>query len=587
MSFQKIVAAALFTGVLSSSALAVERATIDVAQAGTDDQDEKKGGPAKGKEGSAPKDKGGPGVREPGPGGEAEPKREPGGAAEKGPGLKKDRGATKPEGGEAAPPEKGERKMIPKSAPRELPPLEKKSLEKKTVPAPPRGEPKPKIEPKAAPKELPPLEKKTEPAPPAEEPKSKIEPKLAPKAAPQEKLKPQEKAKEELKPQIEPKEKAEPKRLPGFKGKEEPALKQQGVPEPAPKSGEEAAPKTDLKRKGPEVPPQAAPTPKEGAPVPAAPADKSAEGKGPGVAPPEVKDLKELKEERKERSEDGGKRIVIEEPDKRAIIKEGGRSIIRHDETERFRRLSRDTRVERRDGLDVSVTIRPGGIQIFTDLDDQGRSLRRYRRDRDGREIILFDNRDFYRRHRGGSFVDAIIDLPPPRLRIPREHYIVEYDTASDEDVYEALSAEPVEDLDRGYSLEEVRRSPMLRDRMRRVDLDTINFEFGAWEVSRDQYPALARVARAMKRVIDANPEEMFLIEGHTDAVGSDEDNLSLSDRRAEAVSIILTEEFQVPPENMTTQGYGEQYLKVQTDQPERQNRRVAVRRITPLLSRN
>jgi outer membrane protein OmpA-like peptidoglycan-associated protein len=34
------------------------------------------------------------------------------------------------------------------------------------------------------------------------------------------------------------------------------------------------------------------------------------------------------------------------------------------------------------------------------------------------------------------------------------------------------------------------------------------------------------------------------------------------------------------------TQGYGEDYLKVNTEQPERLNRRVAVRRITPLLAR-
>jgi outer membrane protein OmpA-like peptidoglycan-associated protein len=78
----------------------------------------------------------------------------------------------------------------------------------------------------------------------------------------------------------------------------------------------------------------------------------------------------------------------------------------------------------------------------------------------------------------------------------------------------------------------------------------------------------------------------MFLIEGHTDAVGSDIDNLSLSDRRAESVAVVLTEEFGIPPENLTTQGYGEQYLKEDTEEPSLINRRVAVRRITPLLDR-
>ena len=90
---------------------------------------------------------------------------------------------------------------------------------------------------------------------------------------------------------------------------------------------------------------------------------------------------------------------------------------------------------------------------------------------------------------------------------------------------------------------------------------------------------------RASTRTIKQNPREVYLIEGHTDAVGSDVDNLSLSDRRAEAVAQVLTEQFQVPAENLTSQGYGEQYLKVPTDGPERVNRRVTMRRITPLLS--
>ena len=120
---------------------------------------------------------------------------------------------------------------------------------------------------------------------------------------------------------------------------------------------------------------------------------------------------------------------------------------------------------------------------------------------------------------------------------------------------------------------------------MRRVDLDDINFEFGSWDVDPSEFGKLERVARAMLRVIRHNPNEVFLIEGYTDAVGSREDNLSLSDRRAESVAEVLSEQFQVPFENLTTQGYGEDYLKVATDAPERLNRRVAVRRITPLLS--
>ncbi len=77
----------------------------------------------------------------------------------------------------------------------------------------------------------------------------------------------------------------------------------------------------------------------------------------------------------------------------------------------------------------------------------------------------------------------------------------------------------------------------------------------------------------------------MFFIEGHTDAVGSDDDNLSLSDRRASAVADILTDEFGVPPENLVTQGYGEEYLKVDTQGPERLNRRVTILNATQLMA--
>ena len=47
----------------------------------------------------------------------------------------------------------------------------------------------------------------------------------------------------------------------------------------------------------------------------------------------------------------------------------------------------------------------------------------------------------------------------------------------------------------------------------------------------------------------------------------------------------MLTQQFGVPAENLTSQGYGEQYLKEQTDGPSRINRRVTIRNITPLLN--
>jgi len=62
-------------------------------------------------------------------------------------------------------------------------------------------------------------------------------------------------------------------------------------------------------------------------------------------------------------------------------------------------------------------------------------------------------------------------------------------------------------------------------------------------------------IADGLIRAIQRNPREVFLIEGHTDAVGNDVDNLSLSDRRAESAAELLTQQFGVPAENLTSQG--------------------------------
>ena len=218
----------------------------------------------------------------------------------------------------------------------------------------------------------------------------------------------------------------------------------------------------------------------------------------------------------------------------------------------------------------------------ITYTDANGVLLRRIRRFPDGREIILIDN-TFRGPPRG--FAEEIVVLPPPPIDMPRERYVVDYGAADERVVYETLTAPPVAPVPRRYTLDEVRASPSLRAYTRSVDIDTINFDTGSWTVTPDQAQRLSVIAAALNEAIRRNPSEVFLIEGHTDAVGSDVDNLSLSDRRAQSVATILTRDFAVPAENLTTQGYGEQYPKVQVQGPSRENRRVTVRRITPLLN--
>jgi OmpA-OmpF porin, OOP family len=279
-------------------------------------------------------------------------------------------------------------------------------------------------------------------------------------------------------------------------------------------------------------------------------------------------------------TQEGGRKVFTE-PGRVIVVDPGGQSFIRHNEMDRFRFGARDIHTQQVGAETRTVVVRPDGSQIITVAGRDGQLLRRIRRDQQGREIVIIDNS-----YRDPSAVGGFyVDLPPPVIRIPYDRYIVDSDGAAPELIYDTMEAPPVDRIERRYSLDEIRYSPSVRQLMPSIDVNTINFETGSWEIPPDQAARLQGIADGLNRAIQRNPREVFLIEGHTDAVGSPVDNLSLSDRRAESAAELLTQQFNVPAENLTSQGYGAQYLKEQTDGPSRLNRRVTIRRITPLLN--
>jgi outer membrane protein OmpA-like peptidoglycan-associated protein len=326
---------------------------------------------------------------------------------------------------------------------------------------------------------------------------------------------------------------------------------------------------------------QRRPPPTVAQPIPAAPppSPQAMTPIAPGAAPQGPQRMEDFRSQRREVQEGG--RTVIFEPGRIIVRDPGGQEFVRHDETERFRYGARDIRTERSGGETRNIVVRPDGSEIITVTGPDGLLLRRIRRDQYGREVIIIDNTFRDPAAVGGFYVD----LPPPVIRIPQNRYIVEADEASPDVIYETMVAPPVERIQRRYSLDEIRYSPSVRQLMPSIDLNTINFETGSWEIPQDQAAKLQVIADGLNQAISRNPREVFLIEGHTDAVGNETDNLSLSDRRAESAANLLTQQFGVPSENLTSQGYGEQYLKEQTTGPSRINRRVTVRRITPLLN--
>ena len=348
-----------------------------------------------------------------------------------------------------------------------------------------------------------------------------------------------------------------------------PQVQQPHVPPPQPAPQQNQTPQRAPAAPSPQS--QTAPT----APSGLQPRDTNQFIRQPGQQAP-APTIQDLRRERQQTRE--GNATIIREGD-RTLVREGQSTIIRHSESDRFAVGARDVRVERRGNETYSIIERPNGDHIITITDEGGRLLRRVRREPNGREIVIIDQSGIPRRD------TYFVVVPPPRYTLPPDRYYVDIDRAPPERIYDTLIAAPFEPIEQVYTIDEVRYSPGLRMMLPRVDLD-INFETGSWQITPDQMGKLDVIARALNRAIDRNPREVFLIEGHTDALGADDDNLSLSDRRAESVAVALTQEFGVPPENLITQGYGEQELKVPTMGPSRENRRVAVRRITPLIDR-
>ncbi|MHA6297521.1 OmpA family protein [Devosia sp. CAU 1758] len=230
------------------------------------------------------------------------------------------------------------------------------------------------------------------------------------------------------------------------------------------------------------------------------------------------------------------------------------------------------------------VITRPDGTQIITVRNRNGDILRRSRITPDGREYVLayFDDRYY---DDLVEWRDPAADLPPLRLNIPVREYVLDARYADEEELEVFFSQPPVEQVARLYSIDEVKRSARLRDSVRRLEVGNLTFDTGEATIGRDQVQSLSGVANAMLALLERNPNETFLIEGHTDAIGSDISNLRLSDLRAATIARVLTDFYGVPPENLATQGYGERYLKIRTEAAERENRRVTIRRITPLIT--
>jgi outer membrane protein OmpA-like peptidoglycan-associated protein len=106
-----------------------------------------------------------------------------------------------------------------------------------------------------------------------------------------------------------------------------------------------------------------------------------------------------------------------------------------------------------------------------------------------------------------------------------------------------------------------------------------IQFEFDSADISPDARSQLQALATALSDPSMAGIR--IALNGHTDAKGSDDYNLKLSEDRATAVRRELVATYRIPPEQLIAVGFGEEGLVDSYDPEGPVNRRVEVVRIT------
>jgi len=107
------------------------------------------------------------------------------------------------------------------------------------------------------------------------------------------------------------------------------------------------------------------------------------------------------------------------------------------------------------------------------------------------------------------------------------------------------------------------------------IRLVGLNFSVGRSTIDPKHFKLLTKVQNAIR----VFPESALTIEGHTDSYGSDQANLALSEKRAEAVKQYLLANMGLPPSKVAAVGFGETkpVANNETDSGRTKNRRIDV----------
>jgi len=126
----------------------------------------------------------------------------------------------------------------------------------------------------------------------------------------------------------------------------------------------------------------------------------------------------------------------------------------------------------------------------------------------------------------------------------------------------------------RSLSLGEREEVAQLAANKPKIDLE-IRFDYNSADIAKTSVQAVQELGKALS---DANLKgSTFVVAGHTDAVGGEEYNQGLSERRADTIKRYLTEKYGINGTDLVTVGYGKTKPKDANAPMDPANRRVQV----------
>jgi outer membrane protein OmpA-like peptidoglycan-associated protein len=126
----------------------------------------------------------------------------------------------------------------------------------------------------------------------------------------------------------------------------------------------------------------------------------------------------------------------------------------------------------------------------------------------------------------------------------------------------------------RSLSLSEREEIAEIASTKPKIDLE-IRFDYNSADISKDSMSSVQELGKAL-----SNPNlkgSTFVVAGHTDAIGGEEYNQGLSERRADTIKRYLTEKYGINGADLVTVGYGETKPKDPNAPLDPMNRRVQV----------